>query len=1547
MNRKMVALIICLAVCFPLCRTPLDSCYATINCDYPIQQEWISNPIFTSYSVKPRILLLFSNDHTNFYKGYNDDSHAVYNDDKEYYGYFDPKKEYEYNGTPGTTSAAANDYFVPVAYMDYNNNHRVTANDRWSGNFLNWLTMCHADFVRKALMGGRRIVDTPNLVVLERGNIPDSSHSWTRTVDIDTAALYTPFSRSSLGVTATQSATVQFSNLDTTLTVKKVVGSGIEIDKSAGPASKGTALASLAKSFVSRHSSSSGISPDKKPPPPTPPPSTTTPPPVTTTLPPAYSCMTGGTCKFHVAVSVCDPTVGVEDNAQEYKDTNGSPIYKPEGLIQQFSDKAYFGLMTYSGCKTDRGGIMRVNMKMINEGNQPEINPTGNITPNSDGIIQFLNDFEQKGWDPVGEMYYEAVKYFKSLLSTPEYYNCGNNDLGFKALYDSSATSRGWEDPMLQYCQKNFVIIINDEYPSKDSNDLPGSSWPSGVSNAISDLNVRDWTNRVGNLEQISAKGALKVGNVLGGTQDNSCTAKNVANLGDVRGICPSEPEHEGSFYVGGLAYYAHITDLRSETGFTGSSQTLTTYAIAFRASSGTYQVPPPPLNQLYLATKYGGFDDRNGNGLPDTGEWEGDTETITVDGASVQVTWPKNFAHAEGGKDFESAMLRILTDIMRKATSGTAAALVTSSQSGIGQLYQAYFKPYDTDGTNEIRWAGFLNALWVDAYGNLREDTNHDGLLDLTVDKIIEIQYDSAAQNTYIYRYSDANGDNVRDTSSAEETVDLTKIKPIWNATEVLGVRTAERKIWTFLDKDNDETVGSGEFLQFTTGTTAGAASLSDLLPFLQVDSSEASDFVDYINAIDSTGNKTTAWNNRGWRSRAMTVKDGTTGLSTTKKYLLGDIVHSSPTPQAQPMEIYDLIYGDSTYNTYYNAYSNRATYVYAGANDGMLHCFYGGVYKSGDYSGTANSVEVAYIDNQGRTLGEEVWAFIPQNVLPHLRWLACEEYSHMYYVDAKPKVIDARIFQDSWENESTATDKHIKGWGTVLVGGMGFGGSPITVSGSFGGGSSSSRTFKSSYFAIDITDPENPVLLWEKVFDDMDFTTSYPSVVRVQKAKDDGTYDKPSDVAYADQKWLLVLGNGPVDFEGNPASGRTGTVYVVDLYTGEVVRTLTTGNTGEFMASAAGVDLGINYDVDAFYIGSSLQTGTATNSVEKTDCSNIPSCGVFGGKMYRVTTVGSGSRPDFNPANWTLSTLFDAGKPVTGAPGLAGVADTSGNYKVDSSGNIVYSATGTNKKTSDPNETPLDTSGMLVDSYGRIYNLWLYFGTGRFYGECDKYNTDQQSFFGVKEPCTSQYGSSCTTTVASADLLNVTNVNVYEDGNSTYVEGLASGTGWSDLVSSVEYQKGFMLNLTVPTTTSTFGSGNKTCILDNPSERVMVKPAIVGGLVIFTSFTPTLDECSFGGGTSELYALYAQTGTAYKENILGTEQKEVTTGGTTKTMTKIKSSVDLGVGMPSQVAVHLGEEDGSVVFTQESTGAIFQQQTGLAQSVRDGVVFWREINN
>ncbi|MEK6525845.1 MAG: hypothetical protein AABZ22_03140, partial [Nitrospirota bacterium] len=170
-------------------------------------------------------------------------------------------------------------------------------------------------------------------------------------------------------------------------------------------------------------------------------------------------------------------------------------------------------------------------------------------------------------------------------------------------------------------------------------------------------------------------------------------------------------------------------------------------------------------------------------------------------------------------------------------------------------------------------------------------------------------------------------------------------------------------------------------------------------------------------------------------------------------------------------------------------------------------------------------------------------MWGFIPYELLPQLQWLTRTDYMHVYYVDLKPKVTDARIF--------TPDADHPNGWGTILIGGFRMGGSCKACTAGTGapemkvniGGTD--RYFYSAYFVLDVTNPEaDPKLLWSFSYQDLGLTTSYPAVVRVNpsgSAKTDNT----------NAKWFLVVGSGPTDYAGT-SSGQESRLFAVDLKTG-----------------------------------------------------------------------------------------------------------------------------------------------------------------------------------------------------------------------------------------------------------------------------------------------------------------------------------------------------------------------------------------------------------
>ncbi len=484
-----------------------------------------------------------------------------------------------------------------------------------------------------------------------------------------------------------------------------------------------------------------------------------------------------------------------------------------------------------------------------------------------------------------------------------------------------------------------------------------------------------------------------------------------------------------------------------------------------------------------------------------------GTLRSTSADECSPDVLLPS--AAQNGGTSlYEASEPSVLEDKLREAfnairdtAAGTVVSILSTSGEGEGAVYQAHFKPKHTTMTEEVSWTGYVQSLWVDALGNLREDwtaagnPTPDGVLDLEIDPVVTFFYDDAGAETKFKRRLVSPTDRYG-TLSTPTIHALTELGPLWEAGGKLASRSAfSRTIYTFVDLDNDghvdgnHSLDGDEFISFHIPPTnmAKLTSYLDLVDdpaFSYLGTTKATrvyNLITYVRGSDAGFVSTTNLRNR---------------TADSKVWKLGDIIHSTPTPIGRPVDNYDLIYSDDTYADFYLLHKNRETVVYTGANDGMLHAFLAGVFNPGaPVTGDGASFTVDPIKYGLLGPGDEIWAYIPQSLLPHLKWLADASYieaNHVYYVDQKPRIFDARIYEgagtaghplyDLWDNMSGPQKaERVNGWCTVLLGAMRFGGGSITVTGDLdnnGTTADTTRTFASSYFAIDITDPLNPIL-------------------------------------------------------------------------------------------------------------------------------------------------------------------------------------------------------------------------------------------------------------------------------------------------------------------------------------------------------------------------------------------------------------------------------------------------------------------------------------
>ncbi|MEP6933833.1 MAG: PilC/PilY family type IV pilus protein, partial [Nitrospirota bacterium] len=661
------------------------------------------------------------------------------------------------------------------------------------------------------------------------------------------------------------------------------------------------------------------------------------------------------------------------------------------------------------------------------------------------------------------------------------------------------------------------------------------------------------------------------------------------------------------------------------------------------------------------------------------------------------------------------------------------------------------------------------------------------------------------------------------------------------------------------------------------------------------------------------------------GLRDRMLTVKD-TSGTPVSAVWKLGDSVYSTPVVVGAPRERYDILYGDSSYTSFYSMYKNRRQVAYLGANDGMMHAFNVGFFHEGDDTvSTPAKVEHGWFDNtptadgRGTNIGDELWGFIPQELLPHLRWLADPTYTHVYYVDLKPKVTDVRIFPNDAD--------HPGGWGTVLIGGFRMGGScGICTSGQpgqkmnfaadFTGDSvaDAARDFLSAYFVLDVTNPDKvPTLLWSFSDTGLGFTMSYPAVTRVSPLSDPKALD-------TNAKWFMIVGSGPTSYDAGV--GQTGKMFAVnikDRMTSTAAGVVTTFDASGGGGSPPNSFLGdlISFDRDFDYRGDVIFGGKTISAAP------------WEGKLIRLTT-----------GCWKTSS------PVCNTdPGLWGVP--SGTFGVQAPSEILYKFRDGGGTTVTLGPVPTAV-GVTIDSTG---NTWIFAGTGRYYtqinGTGDKIVTSAQYLVGIKDSVMQGSGGCAGGDVTITGCRLASNVNdelidmstaticalgtgtctgIGVNQQVTSVPAIAGGGTYASLIALVQSKKGWFAKLTVPT-------GGL------PSERSVANPVLLGGIVFFPTFMPSGDVC-VAAGSSNLYALYYVTGGAYSSPVVG------------MTGQNINNKVGLGEGLATTVAIHLGAQgdgttgsgslSGITGCSQASTGAINCVKAGSASAVSSRYLSW-----
>jgi type IV pilus assembly protein PilY1 len=1046
-------------------------------------------------------------------------------------------------------------------------------------------------------------------------------------------------------------------------------------------------------------------------------------------------------------------------------------------------------------------------------------------------------------------------------------------------------------------CCKTFVLIFTDGAPTQDLN------IPAGI---------QTYATAVSGTPCVGGDATIHAPNGV-------CNTNPATPPATLLGEHKTDYADNGTHFLNDVAYWAHTNDLRpcsgtadgtiAVLGVTGhclpGTQNLTVYTFfAFGNISGR--------EILMHTAQQGAFEDANNDGIPQVTEYDKEnnfTGVATPDGI------PDAYFESSNVDDLQDKLLSTISSILRKSAAGSSVSVLATSTTGEGALYQSYFYPstIETATLKDVLWTGYTQSLFIDTFGNLREDTVQDKKLNYSEDKILVTRYDTIANLVKVDYYDDLNGDGLPDDKDSNGIINnldclpcdrlLSSIKPVWEAGAQLALKdSSTRTILTWVDTNNNGVVDSGEQIPFTA---ANAATLSPYLrpgavPFT------ASNIIEFVRGCEPSVCTTGGNQFDQLRERRLQVPAGSGTLKTWK---LGDLIHSAPQVVSSPSDRYDAKVGDLSYQAYLVKYYNRRQVIYAGANDGMLHAFNGGYYHPGDdpTTGTAASPIVEHgwftrtpTDNSaGPQLGDELWGFIPYQLLPQLQWLARADYQHTYFVDLQPTVVDVRIF--------TPDTDHPNGWGTILIGGMRMGGScrgavspaaptcvggtgapPMSVTANFGSGVET-RTFYSAYFVLDITNPEvAPTLLMSFTDEGLGLTTSLPKVVRVNPSAD-------GEVSNTNAKWYMVVGSGPTGYGGGTT--QSAAVYAVNLATGpgasnSLVQKFSVGSWNSFIGDMASFDRNLDYRTDAVYFGRVVHDGS------------LP----WRGKLYRLT-LGE--------------TVAGSNPPVFGTQAASAWGIASGANRVPTE--ILDTFTGTCVAVGCTPPTielgPIATApGIAIDDAAKV---WVFAGSGRYYSSADKTDTTPQYFVGVKDSvinlvCTQSDSTNC----QDDDLLDVTSATVciVGQGNcgqvagTNQVTGVTGASSFTSLVALIQSKAGWY------TTLPQSGAAN--------GERVLASPVVFGGIVYFPTFIPTNDICA-SSGTSYLYSLYYKTGSAYQESIVGT------TPGASGNM-NVNGKTSLGEGLAFGGVTHVGSgSDGGApikICNNTSTGALLCTESDMA---------------
>ena len=482
-------------------------------------------------------------------------------------------------------------------------------------------------------------------------------------------------------------------------------------------------------------------------------------------------------------------------------------------------------------------------------------------------------------------------------------------------------------------------------------------------------------------------------------------------------------------------------------------------------------------------------------------------------------------------------------------------------------------------------------------------------------------------------------------------------------------------------------------------------------------------------LSSTDTTGRNNIIDFIHGWD-----VWNWNNGPGNKRSWILGAFIHS------RPLVIH---------------YGNQAV-IYAGANDGMLHAF-------------------------DDATGNELWAFIPPDLLPNLKNFNSQLASLQISVDGSPK---AYIDSDQ----------------------------KILIFGERRGGN--------NYTALDVTNPSTPKFLWSISPTQIRYGITTTSTTAYQELGQSWSTPILGQIKNGTgTKTVAFIGGGYDVNQDNSSLSSDDThgraIYVVDITNGSQIWKYSYNNNSSMKycipSDITAVDVNGDGLIERLYVGD------------------------VGGQIWRFN-IGDMS----NTASWTGKIIFKGRGKIFYPPDVTFENDRgSGTY------DMLFFGTGDREK---PNDTSFVNTLYAIKDYDN--------------------DTNPPTPLPLTE----------------SNLVDVT-LDTLQDPN-------ASSSAKTATLNNLRTMSGWYIRLNQSPGES-----------PNPGEKCDGSAVIFGGVVYYTTFTPTPTNtesvCTLGTGTGNLYMVQYQTGNAVF-NLDGSQESPSTPGTTVK-----DRSMSVGSGIPSGIII------------------------------------------